>query len=170
MSQLPERPRLGSWLASLRDPWVLGQLLLFLLVIAGTAALRARYGYDPAAGTRILAIGLLVLGSLSILVAGLGLGRSLTPTIVPVEDGELATGGLYRWVRHPIYLAVILMLAGLALLAGRWLWALTVALVAYAYFDRKAAAEERHLLERYPDYAHYRARTGKLLPWIGRRR
>ena len=47
--------------------------------------------------------------------------------------------------------------------------ALAVSLVSYTYFDRKAAAEERHLIERYPDYVRYRARTGKLLPWIGRR-
>jgi methanethiol S-methyltransferase len=75
---------------------------------------------------------------------------------------RLVTGGLYRWVRHPLYTA------GLAFLwlTPRMTWnplALAVGLTAYIligiYF------EERKLLREFgPAYAAYRARTPMLIP------
>ncbi len=41
--------------------------------------------------------------------AGLVLGRSLTATPVPTERATLRTSGPYRWVRHPIYTGVLLI-------------------------------------------------------------
>ncbi|MCB0215168.1 MAG: isoprenylcysteine carboxylmethyltransferase family protein [Caldilineae bacterium] len=149
---------------SLRDPWVLGQLALFALVGGGVQLAGDRLAGPPAPGSRPAALTLMILATLLILAASQGLGRSLTPTVVPVVDGQLVTHGLYAWLRHPIYLAVILMLTGMALLSGRWWAGLLVAPLAYAYFDRKAAVEERLLEARYPEYAAYRARVGKLLP------
>jgi protein-S-isoprenylcysteine O-methyltransferase Ste14 len=154
---------------SLRDPWVLGQILLFLLIGSATWYGRSSLDGPPASGSRDAALVLIGIAALLGLAAGFGLGRSLTATVVPVEKGQLVTRGLYGWVRHPIYLAVILLLTGIALLAGRWWPGLLVALVTYGYFDRKAAAEERYLVRRYADYEAYRQRVGKLLPRLWRR-
>jgi len=38
--------------------------------------------------------------------------------------------------------------------------------VVFAFFDRKAAYEERWLLVRYPDYQQYRQRTAKFFPFV----
>ena len=154
---------------SLRDPWVLGQLALFALVGGGVWLADGRLAGSPAPGSRLAAAVLAGVALAIGLAAGRGLGRSLTPTVVPVAEGQLVTGGLYAWVRHPIYLAVILLLTGMALWSGRWGAGLLVALLAYGYFDRKAAAEERLLLARYPGYAAYRTRVGKLLPRFRKR-
>lgn len=105
---------------------------------------------------------LMVVGSAILLVAFAGLGRALTPTPVPNESG-LQTGGLYRWVRHPIYTGLLLLAVGLVLRgpstpAVLWLGVLFGVLLA------KALWEERMLAEVYPEYAAYAVRTGRFLP------
>lgn len=95
-------------------------------------------------------------------VAALRLGPALTPTPMP-NDGGLVTGGLYRWVRHPIYSGVLLVVVGLTLPSGSVV-TLVVGVITVAFFNFKAAWEERRLAERYPGYEAYRARTGRFIP------
>ena len=65
------------------------------------------------------------------------------------------TPGLYRHVRHPIYLGVVLFLAGYTLAWSNWTLALLLGLAARAYFEAKARAEERWLSARHPLYQAY---------------
>jgi protein-S-isoprenylcysteine O-methyltransferase Ste14 len=75
------------------------------------------------------------------------------------------THGAYGFVRHPIYSAVIIGAAGLGLITENWLrLAITVLLV--IFFDSKARVEERWLEEKYPNYAAYKTRVKKLIPWV----
>ncbi len=83
----------------------------------------------------------------------------------PHPDGHLVQEGPYRWVRYPMYGAVLLLAAGaaswLANAVGIALWlALLAVLIA------KANLEEQWLLKHYPHYANYRLRTWRLAPWI----
>ncbi|MFZ5623620.1 MAG: methyltransferase family protein [Gemmatimonadota bacterium] len=149
---------------SMRDPWVLGQMALILAVGVGTVVLEDRFPQVPERGTRIAAIVLCVIAIAVGLVSAVTLGPGLTPTVVPRPDGHLVTSGPYRYVRHPLYLAVVLGLTGWSLLAGRWMAGLAVLIVASVYFSLKASAEERLLLARYPEYEHYRRRVGQLFP------
>lgn len=143
-----------------RDPWVWGQLLLLGVIALGVPlVVGARPGPHRVAGLGLLVLGLLLAGW-----AAVSLGRSLTPSVVPLGEGRLIVLGPYRVVRHPIYGGVVLAVAGWAMLTGTWWTGLAAGLVAFAYFDRKSSAEERHLLARYPDYAEYRARVPKLIP------
>lgn len=96
-------------------------------------------------------------------VAALGLGRSLTPTPVPVSYGKLQTNGLYRWMRHPIYTGVLAVVAGLAGRSGNWLHA-AIAAGTFVFFNSKAAWEEARLAEHYGGYKDYAARTPRFVP------
>jgi len=98
------------------------------------------------------ATGTLVLGLALGLWAVVCLGRGLTPSPVP-----------YRWARHPIYTAVILIVVGVAARSGSIVvLAETAALV--VLFNLKARWEEHRLTEIFPGYPRYRDVTSRFLP------
>ena len=73
------------------------------------------------------------------------------------------TGGLYRHIRHPQYLALIVASIGMMLLWPRYLVVVATVTVIFVYIAL-ARAEERLCLARFPGYAGYAARTGMFLP------
>jgi protein-S-isoprenylcysteine O-methyltransferase Ste14 len=87
----------------------------------------------------------------------------VTPT--PRQGVELVEAGPYRWIRHPMYVAVLLVALALVLhapSAGRWgAWiVLAVDLLV------KLNYEERLLAKALPAYAAYRQRTWRLVPGL----
>lgn len=82
-------------------------------------------------------------------------------------DGEraLATEGPYAWVRNPVYLANITLLAAIALLCQVPWMAPLIAIWAALIYDRAVRFEETRLLKRYGDeYAAYFARVPRWMP------
>jgi len=83
----------------------------------------------------------------------------------PRASTRLVTSGPYRAIRHPMY-------AALLLLCGAWLAADFSPPRAAIYFIlagvmvRKIVIEERALVAHFPEYAAYRARTRRLIPFI----
>jgi protein-S-isoprenylcysteine O-methyltransferase Ste14 len=151
-----------------RDPWVWGQLLLFL-VVGLAAPLLPRFvslgELDPVLNRIdpgwVRGLGWLVAaGGLGVAVWGVrSLGRSLTPGTEPLPGAPLVVSGAYAHVRHPIYLGIVVLLAGYTLAWSNWTLALVVGLLALGYFEGKARAEERWLVARYPGYAAYMRRV-----------
>lgn len=139
--------------------FVAGQVVLLVLLVV----LPGGDDWPTPAWLRTIAQVVFVAGVVVLVVAALGLGRALTPTPVPTERGDLQTAGLYRYVRHPIYSGVLLIVAGITLRSGSWL-TLAVAVVTVVFFDRKARWEEARLAERYAQYADYAARTPRFVP------
>lgn len=78
---------------------------------------------------------------------------------------RLASTGIYRRVRHPMYTAVLLG-ALAAWLFVPTAWRLAACLALLAVLVAKARREERYLLQRFPAYSDYRARTWALLPGL----
>ncbi len=89
----------------------------------------------------------------------------ISPSPDPAKS--LVDCGIYAYVRHPMYLAAILLLLGAAIWRGS-LFALGYVILAVVFLEFKASHEERMLLQTYSDYAAYRKRTGRLLPRIRR--
>jgi len=87
------------------------------------------------------------------------------------RPGALTTGfGLYRYLRHPMYLGDLFVFAGLALLASGPLAITCLFLGAYAV-RRQAYVEDRYMAGRFgAAHARWCERTGLLLPrlWAGR--
>ncbi len=84
---------------------------------------------------------------------------------LPREGGQLVQSGLYRWIRHPMYTAV--MALGLALAwTAHTLWAAAAYAVLVAVLTNKARFEECWMRNRHPAYAAYAARTRRFVPWF----
>jgi 2-amino-4-hydroxy-6-hydroxymethyldihydropteridine diphosphokinase len=112
-------------------------------------------------GGSVLGIGLLLGAS-----AVSALGHELTPYPQPRQGAQLVAHGPYRVVRHPIYGAVALGLAGTSIVAGSW-WAFIVSLLVAFFFSVKSDREERALLIGVPGYSDYRHRVRRrMIPFV----
>jgi protein-S-isoprenylcysteine O-methyltransferase Ste14 len=90
--------------------------------------------------------------------------RSFHATADPTEGGVVTTGP-YRFIRHPIYTAVcVIVLAGA--LSHPSVPAVGLAVLAWTGAIGRMLAEERLLLQRYPEYADYMARTRRMIPFV----
>ena len=83
----------------------------------------------------------------------------------PSEHARLVTSGPYRYVRHPMYLAVSMTLLGCALAAMHMLGWVGFAL-ATASMIGKTSLEEAYLIERFPEYSAYQATSKRLIPFL----
>lgn len=106
-------------------------------------------------------------GLVMMLVGGTALGRGLTAAPLPNAHARLRTGGLYRWMRHPIYSGLLLMMGAITAASGS-VWRLVVFGLLVALINVKARWEERQLMRRFVDYAAYAARTPRFVPGLRR--
>lgn len=142
---------------------VVGQFgLIIALVVLPAGSLWERSG-----AVWVFSSVLFVAAAVVGVLAGTRLGPNLTPNPIPKTEGTLETGGLYRYVRHPIYTAVLALALGLTTLAASWAH-LAIFLILVMLISTKARAEERLLRERFPDYWEYQARAGRFIPGVGR--
>ncbi len=155
MSEIPQsqRQRLGALLVFLQF-----FLLLLLVVLTAPALLR---GEARGVGA-VLALLSLLLGGWTLAHNRLG-NFNIRPT--PKTGGVLVTTGPYRWIRHPMYSAVLLLAAAMAVsvasVLGWTAWA-ALALVLWV----KALLEERWVAQVHGAYADYCTRSKRLIPWI----
>ena len=94
------------------------------------------------------------------------LGRRFTGLVAIQEEHRLQTDGLYRHIRHPSYAGMLLYMAGYVLVFRCWLGLLLVA-GTLAILIARMNAEEALLESEFGDeYASYRRRTWRLVPWV----
>jgi protein-S-isoprenylcysteine O-methyltransferase Ste14 len=153
-----------------------GTLLLNLLVLfVATAAAGAAHGAlagDAAwqfGSTPVAAVGLLVMwAGLALRIWAIRvLGGSFRMT-VEVDDGQpVVDRGPYRWVRHPSYSGLLLIVIGLALVYGNWLSLAILAILPAAVLLRRISVEESALAGVLGQpYADYTSRTKRLVPGL----
>jgi protein-S-isoprenylcysteine O-methyltransferase Ste14 len=105
---------------------------------------------------------LIALGMIVCIVAVLDLGRSLS--IMP-EARKLVMTGLYRYIRHPLYLGAGLAIVGTFLQFRSWEGALIVIVQTYLQI-RRMHWEEDILAKAFPGYSEYKRQTRRLCPGL----
>jgi protein-S-isoprenylcysteine O-methyltransferase Ste14 len=95
------------------------------------------------------------------------LGTYWSVTLELRENHRLITEGIYRNVRHPMYVALFLYSIGQALVVPNWVVGPSYFVTFGILFALRIGAEERMMLETFGDeYAAYMARTKLLVPGI----
>jgi protein-S-isoprenylcysteine O-methyltransferase Ste14 len=114
------------------------------------------------AGSLCLALGLWLLYR-----SHADLGTNWSITLEVRESHRLVTQGIYRHVRHPMYLALLLYSLGQALALPNWVAGPSYLATFGLLFALRVGPEERMMLEEFgEDYRAYMARTKRLVPGL----
>jgi protein-S-isoprenylcysteine O-methyltransferase Ste14 len=139
-----------------------------LAAVAGTFILFGLSRFSPAAETAapvaLASLVLLLAGNALAAVAMVHLGRSFS---IMAEARRLVTGGPYRVVRHPIYVAETIGTLGLFLVYRSWP-AVAVCASQIVLQLIRAGYEEDVLRRAFPDYADYASRVPAFVPGLRR--
>jgi protein-S-isoprenylcysteine O-methyltransferase Ste14 len=137
-------------------------IIVFVVLTFVVAGLVMRHSLF-ARGT--VGIAVQVLTVLLLVWARMTFGRRSFHLAANPTQGGLVTTGPYQFLRHPIYSAFLYLL---------WAGVLShvsavnclLALIATAAIAVRIVAEERLLVERYPEYVAYAARTKRVIPFV----
>jgi protein-S-isoprenylcysteine O-methyltransferase Ste14 len=125
----------------------------------------AEYPLRPipfAAGVACLALGLWLFAR-----SHADLGTNWSITLEVRESHRLVTQGIYRQVRHPMYLALLLYSAGQALVLPNWIVGPSYGVAMALLVAFRLGPEERLMVEEFGnDYEAYRRRTKRLVPGV----
>lgn len=147
--------RVGHWVGSALVAAQFGLLLALLWIVLAQGAKATAVVFVLVGLSAVLAVWTLLHNRLG--------NFNIHPQ--PRSGGQLITSGPYRWLRHPMYSAVLLGAAALAAAAANALaWVLWAVLLAVLWF--KSLLEERWLAQIYPLYASYCQRSKRFLPWL----
>ncbi len=143
---------------NLRGPSIAG----FAVMIAGIAWLLQRQALLarslPGMVVQVLAVLLMI-------AARLTFGRRSFHAAADPTTGSLVTSGPYAVLRHPIYAAILYFVWATAF-DHRGAAAFAAALLVTSGAAIRMYAEEALLAGTYPEYAAYRARTARVIPFI----
>lgn len=103
-------------------------------------------------------------GGLAIFIIGLILLATATFSFITTPAELLIKKGVYRFSRHPMYLATFFICLGSGIASASWLFIFFSLILAFC-FHQEALIEERYCLEKYgSDYQEYLNRVPR---WIG---
>jgi protein-S-isoprenylcysteine O-methyltransferase Ste14 len=116
-----------------------------------------------------LGLALSVLGLVGLLWSQSSMGESLRIGVDPSERTALVTAGPFRWVRNPIYSAMLVYVAGVALLVPNVPSLVAMGVLVLGLDLHVRLIEEPYLAETHgSSYASYAARVGRFVPGVGR--
>jgi protein-S-isoprenylcysteine O-methyltransferase Ste14 len=127
--------------------------------------------WEPSAAQVAVGLVIALVGIAGTLWAQVAMGADWRVGMDHESETALVTGGPFRWMRNPIYSAMILFVLGVALLIPS---ALTLVLAAATVAEielQVRAVEEPFLARRHDrDFLGWAARAGRFAPGIGRLR
>jgi len=95
------------------------------------------------------------------------LGTNWSISLEVRENHQLVTQGIYRRVRHPMYMALGLYSVGQALVLPNWFAGPSYLVSLGLLFALRVGPEERMMRDEFgADYEAYMARTKRLVPWL----
>lgn len=146
----------------------LGVLLLLSLTLLWFLPFADRHSIltSQEEGWRYLGLLLCCIGVVVRLLALRKLGNQFSAYVTLQRDHRLVQDGIYGSIRHPLYLSLLLIPTGIALVFASWLALPSLFLSVVFVFDRMRK-EERLLAGHFAAvFEEYRRRTWKLIPLL----
>jgi len=139
-----------------------GSKIGYIIVVLGMIILIQKkyvFSFNP------IAISIQVFSVALIFWSRLTLGvRSFHLAANPTE-GKLITHGPYRWLRHPIYAALIYF-SGACLISFPYEWTLLSVIMITGGLFMRMILEEKSLRSTYPDYDAYCRKAKRIIPYL----
>lgn len=151
-----------------------GSLLLLWVTIFASLYFGPRYGdthapnmFGGAEWMRYAGLACLIFGLAIRWTAVVSLGRSFSANVAIRAEQQLKTGGLYRFVRHPSYFGLLLVIVAIGLHTHNWIGFAIVVIPSFAALSYRIHVEEAALKTAFGNtYEVYSSRTKRLIPGI----
>lgn len=151
-----------------------GSLRLLWVVIFSSVFCGIWYGashpwtiFGGAAWVFWLGLAMMIAGLLIRWTAILTLGRSFSVNVAIHAEQKVKRGGIFRFVRHPSYTGLLLILAAMGVHTRNWIALAILTLPPLAALLYRIRVEEEALNESFgADYADYARRTKRLIPFV----
>lgn len=102
-------------------------------------------------------------GALIFAFAKKQIGKEFSPCHEAYIPDKIVCEGVYSYVRHPIYSAMLLFFIGISLVSLHWL-ALMNLIALFSYYLKSVTLEEQALVENFQQYIDYQKKTGRFIP------
>lgn len=136
------------------------QLLLFIAFV-----FKVEWSLELSTEMETFGFILFLLGGILVLISLLQLNKNLSPFPTPKADAALIQTGLYKYIRHPIYTSILILLLGYSIYQNSF-YKLMITAVLGVLFYFKSKYEEKQLALKFPEYLVYKNKTGRFLPKI----
>jgi len=112
-------------------------------------------------------IGILAMGGITLTYSRIKLGKYGGPKIVIEEEHKFVSDGIYKYIRHPMYLGFLLLFFGYSLSFRSFISSFLTLSSLFMVFKSRMALEEELLTSRFGEaYISYLNRTKRLIPML----
>ena len=149
-----------------------GSLILLWVMITVSFILGfifANYHLWRSSNYIIAGLGLLImlLGFVIRWISILQLKNAFTVDVAIGNEQDLKTNGMYKFVRHPSYLGLLLIMAGFGICMNSIISFIVMVVLMIVVLLYRIYVEEKALVEEFDDsYKVYKTKTKKLIPWV----
>lgn len=135
------------------------QLVLFTLYIWNPVKTRIQENMI----IKYAALSLVIIGLIILILSVYALRKSISPFPSPKVNAKLIKNGVYKFIRHPIYSAILSATFGWACFSNS-LFRILIFACLFLLFEIKSSFEEQLLIKKFPEYINYKKQTGKYVP------
>ena len=98
---------------------------------------------------------IIIIAFIILVVAIKDLGRNLSPFPRPINNSNLVTTGIYRFMRHPMYYSLIFISFGI-FITKLSIYYLFLSISLASIIKLKIALEDQYLMNKYKNYLLYK--------------